>query len=249
MTKNRKFNTLAIAMVIFFNAFSVNAKAAETDIGSPLKDNLGVQNEIQLYEQKLENIDIFWENCESGAIPTQKAVEYANTDEGSRYKVTSYQFENQIFNSENREVTAETTIYEIEVCATASSTDFEYDPTKNVKGELTIYWDKSTYNGNSTRKLSKVSGKYVIEDSAASVLSQKVIYGQVGPGPGQLAGVNEVVNSDNAKKPTSSSWSYNTGFKGYTLSGSESIFGAKNFITIKRSSSNAVTFTVKVGTI
>lgn len=244
----KKWLSVSLVMLLSFS-MSMNVAAVEKPGSMLLTEENQMQHEIQMYEQKIKDVNTIWEKCEEGAVLATKRIENLQNDAGEAYSVTSYQFENEIYNSANKQVTALTTVYEMRAPGDpASMTDYAYDPTYNIRGEVTIYWDKGTYQGLSTKRLCKVSGENFFEDPAAKILSQKVMFGQAGTGPDGFV-INECpATFDNPKKPTSTTWSYNTGCKKFLLNDAAEVFGASNTITMRRGTSEPKTFKVSCGT-
>lgn len=106
------------------------------------------------------------------------------------------------------------------------------DSSYSVEGYLKISYDVGTYRNADAYKLTKVSGGYTILDGTVSVSSQSVTYG--------ISGVSNegVVQMHNTKKPTSSSWSYSTGYTPYLVLVDNYSFGATYNLTLKRYSSS-----------
>ena len=245
--KKNWLRTPLVLLLIF--SMPMNVAAAGQMVGVSLTEEKHVQYVIQMHEQKVSDVNTLWKKCEEGTVLATKKIEKLQNEDGEAYSITTYQFEDDIYSSVNKEVTALTTVYEMRAPGSpASLTDYNYDSTYNVRGEVTIYWDKGTYESITTKRLCKVSGEYFILDSAAKVVGQSVLFGQTGSGPEGFV-VNECpVTIDNPKKPTGSTWSYNTGCKKFIAEGAEVLFGASNTITVQRGTSSKTSFKVKCGT-
>ncbi|GEM_PF-5748907 len=109
----------------------------------------------------------------------------------------------------------------------------KWDNSLGVLGYCTIYYSISTDSyGVAIYNLTKVTGGYTISDSSISVSSQNLVYGAVGTGP------TGMVNNSNTKTPTSSSWSYNTGYSKYIAFAGYYTFGATYTLNLSRTTSN-----------
>lgn len=110
----------------------------------------------------------------------------------------------------------------------ASYTDEQWDSTTSVYFSMTVDYSKNSSNYICLRQ---VSGSYNIQQSGISVTNQSVEYVQESP----LLGVNDY----GIQYPTSSSFSYNTGFTNYIPDNiSTMTFGATWKATINRGNSS-----------
>ena len=110
----------------------------------------------------------------------------------------------------------------------ASYTDEKWDNTTSVLFSMTVNYNK---NSSNYICLSNVSGSYSIKQSGVSVTNQSLQYVQNNP----YVGVNDYAT----RYPTSSSFSYNTGFSNYVPDDNSTLsFGAVWNATIKRGGSS-----------
>lgn len=199
-----------------------------------------IDNTISEYDEKLdEDIEELVEKCENDGVPVSETTGTVQNDQGESFEIPMYEFNEVVCSTGNETVVANTYVYDLpdpeEVTrATTGNTNVNAtDASSSIKGRLTIYYTY-IYNadGLEFRRLTKVTGGYTIVDNAFSVASQRVEAIQFGVSPS--GGTSE---SCGPFYPSSSSWSYNTGFSDSVSLSFDHQFGAKYLLTVKRQSS------------
>ena len=135
-------------------------------------------------------------------------------------------------NDVDEEITAKTVLYA--VASSGSKQEIDYDSVYTIKGYVTIYYTNLVIEGTSCQRLTKVAGGYTWLDGAGTkIVSQNVYYGMTGMGSSLY------VNETDSKSPTTSSFSYPTGFKGAVNTEGPYALGATYTINLKRIASGS----------
>lgn len=134
------------------------------------------------------------------------------------------------FDTQNVEVVEENISFLSDVlfkkvsAAGGNSNVYGWDSTGGVKGNITVSY---LVDSAGKYKITSISGGYQVYDSATQVVSQSVISGCSGGG----------ITQRKTYSPSSSSWSFATGFTQYVKANMYSVGGATNTIKLKRNSS------------
>lgn len=231
MFKGSKFRVI-ISVVILVCLMTMPSFAADL---SP-SESLALQK-IQAYEKKLMSTSDLYAKCEKGSLSAEETKIHVTSQEGIA-EVTAYKLSEKVSVNAAESLVSEAVVFRVPnyvITGTDQSIGTVWNPGRSIEGTLVITYELANYNGAEIKRMKTVSGNYNIMDTSFSVTDQTVMYGQTGMGPDSLI-VNEVVDESNPKKPTSSSWSYNTGFSGFLGEGGAIYQGGTYLLDIQRQS-------------
>lgn len=70
----KKWLSVSLVMLLSFS-MSMNVAAVEKPGSMLLTEENQMQHEIQMYEQKIKDVNTIWEKCEEGAVLATKRIE------------------------------------------------------------------------------------------------------------------------------------------------------------------------------
>ena len=227
----RKFRRKVVGLTFLAICFaSIPTYAADRSF-----DELIAEREIEAYKADILKNENLYEQCESGIIPATK-TNIMVCGLGDTNDVAAYQITKEVPVNADESIMAKTVVFSVPnyvITGETSDSSKGWDSAHSVEGTVTVTYEVSSYEGVRILRMKTVSGGYRIVDTSFSVKAQRVIYGQTGTGPDGL-GTNETISDP--KRPTTSSWSYNTGFKGFVADGGAIYSGATYWIDIERQS-------------
>lgn len=204
-----------------------------------------IEQEIEKYDEKIaSNLESLIKKGEQGKLQCFQRKFKTSTEAEDTNAFATYGLYEQVYSDGEREIIAQTELFEItreNILRQESHGMDGWDSNGAIRGYVTYYFDRSDVDGFPAVQVKKVSGGYEVHDSAFYVKSQEILYGQVGPGSDGFA-TNERVT----KKPTSSSWSYNTGFTSHVITGEGTVYGVNYTLTVSRQNSTAATTTFTI---
>ncbi len=225
---------VSMVVTLLFGAEKVNA--------STERENLTESDIVQVEEYLESNISAILENIKKAPkVSTFSSIKENETSftstEGVEYKLPVYEVDisNLVEDITGKEIIAQTSIVDtseanedtISPLAPGSKYQEKWDSTYSVLAWTTNYYDVK-YSSITEYKLTSVSGGYTISQSGVQITSQALKYG-----------CSDIFNTQiGNKSPTSSSWSYNTGFTKYISPANGSyVMGNNVTLNIKRGSS------------
>lgn len=211
----RKLFKISLAFLMAC-AVTIHPKAALSNNNDnlDLADKTIRENIVELYEEAQQNGKIF--NSKASLVD----------QDDNKIDLVTYEIDTTSLTKQNKDAMKSKTYV---TRASGTLTEDGFEQTGGVYVYITIYY---TTRGTTPDEylLTKVSGGYAIQDPQISVTSQSIRYACVGNWP-------ILDNSQNvSRSPTTSSWSYNTGFTRYFILDGASI-GANSLTKFKRGAS------------
>lgn len=213
--KKRKMIFMFIALIGMFSGLFKSTYASASE-----------KNNVEIFETN-ELIELTSESGETISIPAEVTLIEGDIDNNNETDFT------QIIDFDTQNITPEAEenfsflsnlLFKKVSAAGGSSNVYGWDSTGGIKGNITVHY---LVDSLGKYKITSISGGYEIHDTATQVLSQSVISGCSGAG----------VSQRKTYYPTSSSWSFATGFTQYVKPNLYSVGGATNTLKLKRNSS------------
>lgn len=246
-SKLKKVLSCSLSLAFALNCLGVSAFAVDyeaTQMNDQIQNIIDENDEVVeiTYENSLkdciENEDNIWNKIQVLNTSNMSDLNMQASDhEELGYGAIDFVIQDQILQSENSNAPA------IHAVTTASAiipmafdgqeiTKRTYDSTVSVQGYCTIYYYEKDVSGMTYYCFVRTSGGYSIIDSSVRVASQEVIYGQNGILQPRYQEVSE-------KYPTSSSWSYDTGYTDYVFLTEWNNLGVTYNMTLQRTSGSS----------